>query len=95
MNNAIINIRTKVETKKLAQKKAERLGLSLSGVLNGLLQDFVATKDFHVSLEREEPSAWLKEQLKKSEEDRKAGRVHSFKSIDDSLSFLKSLRNDS
>mgnify|MGYP001619440296 FL=1 len=89
MNNAIINIRTKVETKKLAQKKAERLGLSLSGVLNGLLQDFVATKDFHVSLEREEPSAWLKEQLKESEEDRKTGWVSpGFANADDAIAWL-------
>lgn len=93
MNNAIINIRTKTEIKKKAKKKAERLGLSLSGVLNGLLQDFVATKDFHISLEREEPSAWLKEQLAQSEADEKAGRVYSFDNIEDNLAFLKSLRN--
>ena len=79
----------------MAQKKAERLGLSLSGVMNSLLQEFVATKDFHINLENEEPSEWLKQQLKESEEDRKAGRVRSFKSIDDSMPFLKSLRNDS
>ncbi|MEK7125293.1 MAG: hypothetical protein AAB880_00045 [Patescibacteria group bacterium] len=93
MNNAIINIRSKTNIKKKAKKKAERLGLSLSGVLNGLLQDFVATKDFHISLEREEPSAWLKEQLAQSEADEKAGRVYSFDNIEDNLAFLKSLRN--
>ena len=77
----------------MAQKKAGRLGLSLSSVMNGLLQDFVATKDFHVSLEPEDPSEWLKQQLKESEADEKAGRFYSFDNIDDNLAFLKSLRN--
>lgn len=93
MNNAVINIRTKTEIKKMAQKKAERLGLSLSGVMNSLLQEFVTTKDFHVNLEKEEPSAWLKEQLALSEADEKAGRVYSFDNMEDNLAFLRSLRN--
>lgn len=93
MNNAIINIRTKPEIKKMAQAKAEKLGLNLSSVMNGLLQDFVATKDFHVSLEPEQPSEWLIQQLKESAEDEKAGRVHSFATPEESIAFLRSLRN--
>ncbi len=89
MNNAIINIRTKPKTKKMAQDKAERLGLSLSSVMNGLLQNFIATKDFHVSLEPEEPSAWLKQQLKESAEDEKTGWVSpSFDNADDAIAWL-------
>ena len=89
MNNAVINIRTKTEIKRKAQEKAEKFGLSLSSVVNGLLQEFIAAKDFHVSLEPEEPSEWLKQQLKESAEDEKAGWVSpGFDKADDAITWL-------
>lgn len=94
MNTAVINFKTDPLVKKRAQKRAKQLGLSLSGVMNSHLREFITGKNFHVELEKEEPSEYLIQALKESEADRKAGRVYSFDSIDASLPFLQSLRND-
>ncbi|MEK7497894.1 MAG: hypothetical protein AAB656_03175 [Patescibacteria group bacterium] len=41
MNTAVINFKTNPQLKKIAQKKASSLGLSLSNILNNSLKDFV------------------------------------------------------
>jgi addiction module RelB/DinJ family antitoxin len=44
MSSAVINIKTEQATKQEAQKIASDLGLSLSGVINGFLKQFVRDK---------------------------------------------------
>lgn len=86
MKTAIINIKTDPQTKKKAQKIAGDLGLSLGSIVNALLREFVRNKRLDVAME--EPSEYMIRSLKESEEDVKAGRVHSFKNPKDALAFL-------
>lgn len=93
MNTAIINIKTDSLVKKRAQKRAKQLGLSLSGVINSHLREFIASKNFHAELGREEPSEWLKQELKASREDEKAGRVSpGFDNAEDAIAWLNDKR---
>lgn len=50
MREAIINIKTEKAIKQSAQKIANRLGLSLSAVLNAYLRQFVRSKEVHFRL---------------------------------------------
>lgn len=107
MKTAIVNFKTTPKIKTGAQEYAQERGISLSALLNQFMADVGQIKRSQAQLKKdasalakidtnaEEPSEWLKQQLKESEEDRKAGRVYSFKSIDDSMPWLKSLRHDS
>lgn len=88
MNTAVINIRVNSTVKKQAQKTAEKMGLSLSDVINGFLRHLIKTKTVTFTA-REEPSAWLIKALKESREDIKAGRVSpSFDNTDDAIAWL-------
>lgn len=86
--NTTISIQTTTETKTKAQKIAEKLGLSLSAVIDRYLKTFVKTKGADV---REEPSEYLIKSLKQSEKDIKAGRVKSFKNGKAALDYINSL----
>ncbi len=77
MNTAVINIKTDPKLKAEAQKLASELGLSLSIVLNKSLKDFIRTKRVEFQPEGE-LTEYAKKELKKSEEDYKAGRYLSF-----------------
>ncbi len=94
MNTAVINIKTNPQTKKLAQKTARELGLSLSDVINGLLRTFVQTKE--VTFRSEEiPSPYLIKALKESAGDIKAGKIVSFDRWEDEKHYLdKLIAND-
>lgn len=46
----IINIKTEKEIKQNAQKTAERLGLSLSAVINAYLRQFIRNKEVYFSI---------------------------------------------
>ena len=87
MNTAVINIKTHPQTKKLAQKTARELGLSLSDVINGLLRQFVQTKEITYRAE-EKPTPYLIKALKESTEDIKAGRFVSFDKEEDAIAYL-------
>ena len=90
MNTAVINIRTEVDVKKKAQKIAEEMGFSLSSIVNSYLKKFIKTKTLFVSLD-EKPNAYLRQVLKESEADIKAGRVVSFEKPNDALDYLDGL----
>lgn len=96
MNTTSLHIQIEPTTKQQAQKTAAELGLSLSSVVKALLKQFIRTKQLSVGMtERPEiPSARLIQDLKQSEEDIKAGRVISFKTPDDALSYVSSLIDD-
>ena len=88
MNTAVINIKVEPTIKKQAQKLAEELGLSLSGLINGYLRTLIRTKTVTFSLS-EEPSDYLIQALKESEKDIKAGHVSpTFTKVEDSIAWL-------
>lgn len=88
MNTAVINIRTDARVKSEAQKTAEKLGFSLSSLINGFLKSLIKTKTVHFAV-KEEPSEYLIKALKESEEDIKAGRVSpTFDNVEDALKWL-------
>lgn len=91
MDTAVINIRIDQGTKKKAQKLAEDLGLSLSGMVTGLLKQVIKTKTVTFSVREEIPSDYMIKALKESKEDIKAGRVMSFVIMKEELEYLDKL----
>lgn len=85
----IINIKTDPKIKTAAQKIAKELGLSLSGVLNAYLREFVRTKKIEVSLE---PTPKLIKTLKEADEEYERGEYVSYDNLKEALSHLKKLK---
>ncbi len=86
MNKTIINFKTDPAVKKEAQAAAKKLGLSLSDVMNSLLRQFTRDKELHISLE---PTPYLKQALKESEEGIKKGYVSpEFDNAEDAIAWL-------
>lgn len=90
MRTAVINIKTDPEIKIQAQTIAADLGFSLSSLINAFLKNLTRTRAVAFSA-TEEPSAYLIQALKESEEDRLAGRYHSFSNADDAIAFLDNI----
>jgi len=87
MNTTAITIKIDPQTKKEAQAIAEEFGLNLSSLVKSLLKNVIRTK--RIEFDLEEPSDYLIEMLKESEEDRKAGRVSpGFTNADDATAWL-------
>ena len=95
MKTAVINVKIDEKTKKSAQKLAKELGLNLSVVINGYLKTFVINKKITFNANpSEEPSDYMLEVLKESEDDIKAGRVSpAFTDNDSATKWLKKDRN--
>ncbi len=88
MNTAVVNVKVHKDVKKQAQKVAAEMGVSLSALINGFLKRLIKTKTVRFST-REEPSAWMIKELKKSREDIKAGRISPpFDNTDDAIAWL-------
>ena len=85
---AVINLKTDPKLKKDAQELADKLGVSLSQVLNGALKNFTKTREFRV-VEDYTPSRWLEDILRRSKKNRKDDI--SFDNVDDALDYLKKL----
>lgn len=95
MNTAVINIKTDSQVKKEAQELAQNLGLSLSGLVNGLLKQVIRTKTVTFSASDEEPTEYLIKALNESREDIKAGRVIHFENWEEEKDYLdKLIAND-
>lgn len=88
LNTTIINIKTNAKIKKDAQKIAADLGLSLSGVINGFLKQFVRTKTVLFTLDENIPSQYLLNSIKSANEERKNNNFHSFKNNKAAIDFL-------
>ncbi|MEK7513953.1 MAG: type II toxin-antitoxin system RelB/DinJ family antitoxin [Patescibacteria group bacterium] len=89
MDTAIINIRVDQDVKNQARDVVEKLGLSLSAVINGFLKTLIRTKKIEFDINNEEPSEYLIQSLKQSEVDYKAGRVSpAFDSIEEAMAWL-------
>lgn len=94
MSYTVITTKIDHQTKRNAQKVAAELGLTLSAVVKTLLQQFIRTKRLEGKVRKEEPSEYLKQFLKESQEDVKAGRVISFKNGKEALEYIDSLIKD-
>jgi len=93
MNTAVINVKVDSRVKAKAREIAGELGLSLSAYINASLRELVRSKAINFSLV-EEPSDYLIESIKKSEEDIKAGRVISFKGLKQATKHLDKMITD-
>ncbi|MBI2097282.1 MAG: type II toxin-antitoxin system RelB/DinJ family antitoxin, partial [Candidatus Sungbacteria bacterium] len=67
--------KTDPQIKASAQNVAEKMGLSLTSVINRYLKHFITTETITFSTRDEQPSEYLLESLRKSDEDIKKGRV--------------------
>ena len=88
LNSTVINIKTDDKVKKQAQKIAADLGLSLSGVINGFLNNSCAINRCFSSMKEDVPSAYLLSCIEESKKDRKNKSHLSFKNNQDALDFL-------
>lgn len=94
MSTTSLHIKIEPDIKKQAQVTADELGLSLSAVTKALLKQFIRTKRLSVGAD-EIPNEYLRQSLKQSEEDIKAGKVISFNSGTEAVNYVRSLiKND-
>lgn len=89
MSTVVINVKTDPVIKRQAQKLANKLGLTLSAVIQTALRQFVRTKGINVNLDESKPSRFLLRQLRESEKDEKAGRVYKFTSAEEAIRFIR------
>lgn len=86
--NVVINIKTDKKIKHQAQKVASDLGLSLSGVINAYLRQFVRNQTLFVSRKYDEPSELLINAVESARQERKNGKAHTFKKPDEAVNFI-------
>jgi antitoxin component of RelBE/YafQ-DinJ toxin-antitoxin module len=85
-----IHIKTDSKTADAAKQVAEDFGITLSTLVNQMLEQVGRTKKVNLDLD-ETPSLWLIEALRQSDEDEKAGCVMSFNTPDDAVKYVQSL----
>lgn len=73
MNTAVVTTKIDPQTKREAMRTAKDLGMPLSVVIKAFLKQFITTKSVMFSAS-EEPSDYLKEVIKKAEENLKQGK---------------------
>lgn len=88
MNTASILIKTDPQIKVRAQKTAEKMGVSLTSVINRYLKHFITAETITFSARNEKPSQYLIDALKESEEDVKTRRITTFKTAKEALDYL-------
>lgn len=92
MKTAVLNMKIDQKLKTQAQELAEKLGFSLSSIVNAYLKNFIKEKTVYFTARSEEPSDYMIQALKESEEERKRGEYYSFENPKDALQFLKDVR---
>ena len=95
MNTTTIHVKIHTKTKIEAKRVAEEFGFSLTALVNALLKQITRTKQLYLSMEKEEPTEYFKQLMREADEDVKAGRVLSFKSGEEALSFFRKIRKKS
>lgn len=95
MNTTTIHVKIDTRTKIEAKKVAQEFGLTLTALVNTLLRQIARTKQLYLSVEKEEPTEYFRQLMKEADEDVKAGRVISFKSGEEALSFFRKTRKKS
>lgn len=86
-NYAIINLKTDPKLKRLAQETADKLGISISAVLNNELRRFAAEQSVVFDVP-EAPNEKTAKQLAASKKEIEAGRYHRFDTNKKALDFL-------
>lgn len=86
--NSVINIKVEPKIKRQAQNVASSLGLSLSGVINAYLRQFVRLQTLYVSNKFDEPSELLNLAIREAREDRIKKRINSFVRPADAVKFV-------
>ena len=84
---AVINLKTDPELKKQAAKTADKLGISISAVLNNELRRFASEQSVVFDIP-EVPNTVTAGMLAKSKKKIDAGNFHKFKDNEDALEFL-------
>lgn len=84
---AVINLKTDPELKKLAAKAADKLGISVSAVLNNELRRFATEQSVTFDVP-EVPNAKTAKQMATSRKEIEAGDYYSFESNEKALEFL-------
>lgn len=84
---AVINLKTDPALKKKAAQTADKLGVSISAVLNNELRRF-ATEQSVVFDVPEVPNTAIRKQVKSSRSQIEKGQYHKFKNDKEALDFL-------
>jgi antitoxin component of RelBE/YafQ-DinJ toxin-antitoxin module len=87
MTYAVINLKTDPVLKKLAAQTADKLGISLSAVLNNELRRFTIEQNVVFEIP-EDPNKKTTKQLRASRKQVKAGDYYKFNNNSESLNFL-------
>ncbi len=83
----MINLKTDPELKKLAAKTADKLGISVSAVLNNELRRFAAEQSVTFDVP-EVPNAKTAKELTAARNQLDAGDYHKFENNDEAIDFL-------
>lgn len=88
MRTAQIGFKTTTQVKIKAQKLTDQLGVSLSSVLNGFLNQFIRSERLELSIDPQ-PSQFALDMIAESEKDIKKGRMSSgFNNAKDAIVWL-------
>lgn len=93
MNTTTLHIKTDIKTRDDAKRVADQFGFTLTSLVNALLKQIARNKRLTLSLE-EEPTPYMIEEMKKSEDAEKAGKMTSFRSGEEALEYVRSLIHD-
>ena len=89
MKTAVLNIKIDPKVKQEAQKVADKLGFSLSAIVNASLKNLARSKTVSYSLL--EPSPMLKKAIREARKDRTPGKSYGpFDTVEKAMAFLKS-----
>ena len=88
MNYTVVTTKLDPQTKKEAMETADALGMPLSVVIKAFLKQFIRTRSVYFSADFEEPTQYLLDSLRQSEEDKRLGRVTSFDTRKKVLDYL-------
>lgn len=89
---AVINFKLDKKLKLEAQKVADELGVSLSGVLKNELRRLVVDRRVVLDEYNEVPNEKTAKLLRQAHRDIEAGEVHSFRNNEEALRFLDTLK---
>lgn len=90
MNYVVVTAKVDPQTKKEAQKTAERLGMPLSVVIKAFLKQFIRTQSVSFGVRDEEPSEYLKNAIRQAQKDWKAGKTSpAFKTGEEAVAWLE------
>lgn len=90
MNTAAILIKTDPQLKAKAQRIAEKMGLSLTSIINRYLKYFVTAETITFSTRDEIPSQYLIDSIKKADKNIKEGKVSpGFKTGEEAVKWLE------